>query len=112
MFKMGRRTFAPVNARFAHTFAKEFDPKDYSDTIKNNKVAIFSVTYCPHCARSKSLVKDAYVVEVNTLKNEEDVRKFLNETTGQRTFPKNFINGEFIGGNSDLEKLMASGKFK
>ena len=48
----------------------------------------------------------AWVVEVNQLKNEAEVRKFLNEKTGQRTFPKNYVDGKFIGGNSDLVSMV------
>ena len=45
-----------VGSRATHTIVTEFDPKDYKNVIKNNKVAIFSVTYCPHCQESKKAV--------------------------------------------------------
>ena len=31
------------------------------------------------------------------------------EQTGSKTFPKNYINGKFIGGNSDLQILISKG---
>ena len=107
-----KRTVRGFSEKIQHNVQSSFDPKDYDSVIKNNNVAIFSVDYCPHCTNTKNLVKQqgekAWVVEVNQLSNEAEVRQFLNETTGQRTFPKNFVHGKFIGGNSDLVTMLRS----
>ena len=39
-----------------------------------------------------------------------DIQAHLAETTGQRTVPSVFVNGKFIGGCSDAEKLHREGK--
>jgi len=76
---------------------------------------VFSATYCPHCKNTQKSLLDqgigAYVVEVDTLSNEQEVREFLNDKTGLKTFPKNFINGQMVGGNSDLFMMMRNGQF-
>ena len=58
---------------------------------------MFSVTYCPHCTDTKntlsSLNVDANVVEVNKLPDGDGTKKFLNDKTGMRTYPKTFVNG-------------------
>merc|ERR1712086_241055 len=98
-----------------HKNAESFDTKDYQNILSNNKYTVFSLTYCPFCVDTKRVLagkdKSAYVVEVDDLANQQEVRDFLQKDTGSRTFPKNYINGEFVGGNSELKALIASGKF-
>ena len=95
---------------------KEFKTGDYKKFINDEKVAVFSVTYCPHCTDTKktlsTLKVDANVVEVNNLPDVDGTKAFLNEKTGMRTYPKTFVNGELIGGNSELQGLVSSGKFQ
>ena len=77
---------------------------------------MFSVTYCPHCTATKKtladLKVDANVVEVNNLPDVDGTKAFLNDKTGMRTYPKTFVNGKLIGGNSELQGLVNSGKFQ
>ncbi len=39
-----------------------------------------------------------------------EIQKELTSITGQKTVPFIFINGHFIGGNSDLQDLVQKGK--
>ena len=94
---------------------KDFKNEDYKKFIKDEQVAVFSVTYCPHCTATKKtladLKVDANVVEVDKLPDMAGTKKFLNAKTGFKTYPKTFVNGKLIGGNSDLKELVTSGKF-
>ena len=52
---------------------------------------------------------ETLIVEVDDLDNHAEAKAFLNEQTkkyNSRTFPKTYINGHYIGGNSDLQKLV------
>ena len=90
----------------------EFDPSD-SDLVRSDyenfissKTASFVLSYCPHCHATletlKNLDIEANVLQVDTLPNADKVKQFLNTKTGMRTFPKNFVNGQFVGGNDDF----------
>ena len=56
--------------------------------------------------------ESAYVVELDNLQNFAEVKQFLNAKVKMNTYPKTFINGKFIGGNSDLQQLISNGEFK
>ena len=47
--------------------------------------------------------------EIIVIKNDNDF-KSLNKMTKYNSFPQIFINGEFIGGYSELAELHSSGK--
>ena len=74
---------------------------DVKKTIDGNKVAIFSLSYCPYCLKVKRFFNDQGVafkaLEIDQLDN-EGYRKVLLDMTSQRTFPNVFINGKHIGG--------------
>ena len=81
--------------------------------ITENKISVFSATYCPYCADSKNTLQQlghqAYVVEVDKVNGGADMdslKDFLNKESGMRTLPKNYINGQLVGGNSDLHELV------
>ena len=90
------------------------------DEIRNlitaNKVFIFSKSYCTYCKKAKSLLNDLKidykVLELDQVSNGDDLQKNLKELTRQSTVPNIFINGEQIGGASDLETLSKSGKLE
>ena len=58
-----------------HKLQKDFEPKNYDKSIKENEVSVFSVTYCPHCSNAKkTLLKEgtcSWLTEVDTLSNEK-----------------------------------------
>ena len=82
--------------------------------VSGNKVMIYSKTTCPHCTATKNLLgsKGAAfkVVELNEVPNGAEIQAALATKTGQRTVPNIFINGQHIGGNSDIQDKASSGE--
>ncbi len=75
---------------------------------------VFSKSYCPYCNNTKRILDGlnakykAY--ELNVEADGDDVQNALHKMTGQRTVPNIFIGQVHIGGNSDLEAVVKSGK--
>ncbi len=73
-------------------------------------VIIYSTDYCPYCVRAKALLTKKQVpfkeVRVDT---REDLRSWLASASGQRTVPQIFINGESVGGFTELADLDRKG---
>ncbi|KAF7731876.1 hypothetical protein EC973_007707 [Apophysomyces ossiformis] len=82
--------------------------------IADNKVMVFSKSYCPYCIRTKDLLEDLNVdyhaMELNEHKDGVDIQQALAELTSQKTVPNVFINRQHIGGYSDLKASFDSGK--
>lgn len=56
-------------------------------------------------------IKQAYsAIELNERKDMDEYQDILEEITGARTVPRVFIDGKFIGGCSDVQKLHSSGE--
>ncbi|XP_036325501.1 glutaredoxin-C4-like isoform X2 [Rhagoletis pomonella] len=59
------------------------------EVIANNKVVIFSKSYCPFCTMAKEqfrkLAVPAYVVELDSRTDAEEIQNILGEITGGRT---------------------------
>lgn len=83
------------------------------DTISNNKVVIFSKSYCPYCSMAKEqfrkLQVDMLVIELDRRADAEEIQAVLGEITGARTVPRCFIDGKFIGGGTDIKRLYDQG---
>ena len=78
--------------------------------IQNKRVEIFIIPNCPWSARAIRMLRILQVAhEITVIKNEDDF-KSLNKITNYTTFPQIFMNGEFIGGYSELAELHSSGK--
>lgn len=88
--------------------------------IDDNPVFIAAKSYCPYCkATLQTLfdtmgvpVADALVLELDKMEDGEQIQTALKQINGQRTVPNIYIGQEFIGGNSDLQKLYMSGQLK
>ena len=81
-------------------------------TINNKQVEIFVIDNCPWSARAIRMLRTLQVEHViKVIKNDNDFQS-LNEITNYSSFPQIFINGEFIGGYSELAELHSSGKLK
>ena len=90
-------------------------PMDFAKSeIADNKVVVFSKSYCPFCLSTKNLLNDKGVeyalYELNQMDGGDDIQDALLEISGQRTVPNVFINGKHVGGNSDLQDAAKSGK--
>ncbi|EED19997.1 glutaredoxin Grx1, putative [Talaromyces stipitatus ATCC 10500] len=75
--------------------------------IDENKVVVFSKSYCPYCKATKSLLSGLgapyYVLELDQVDDGAAIQDALEEITSQRSVPNIFINKQHIGGNSDLQ---------
>lgn len=90
-------------------------PMDFAKAeIANNKVVVFSKSFCPFCKKTKSLLNekgvDFALYELNEMDNGGDIQDALLEISGQKTVPNVFINGVHLGGNSETQEANASGK--
>lgn len=84
--------------------------------IDSNKIMVFSKSYCPYCAATKSLFSslgvDFKVIELDQRPDGSDIQNKLAEMTGQRTVPNTFINGKHLGGNDKAQAANSSGELK
>ena len=90
-------------------------PMDFAKSeIADNKVVVFSKSYCPFCMSTKNLLSqkgvDFTLHELNEMDDGVDIQDALLDISGQRTVPNVFINGEHLGGNSDIQDAEKSGK--
>ena len=80
------------------------------EIIYNKQVEIYVIPDCPWSARAIRMLRTLRVDhEIKVIKNDNDF-KSLNKITNYSSFPQIFINGEFIGGYSELAELHSSGK--
>ena len=86
---------------------------DIKAEIASNKVMVYSKSYCPFCVQTKNLLQEqgiAYQVkELDQIADGQKIQDALLQMTKQRTVPNIFINGEHLGGNSDLVKAKDDG---
>ncbi|KAI0307639.1 thioredoxin-like protein [Multifurca ochricompacta] len=91
---------------------KEMAVKDLVDqTISENRVVIFSKSYCPYCKSAKDLFStrfpnvDVKIMELDLRHDGSEIQEYLQQLTTQRTVPNIFINQKHIGGNDNLQAL-------
>jgi len=81
--------------------------------VDENKVMIFSKSYCPFCKKVKEIFKsmnqDARALELDLEANGDAIQSSLLAMTNQKTVPNVFINQKHLGGCSDTEKAFADG---
>ena len=89
---------------------------DIASTVAGSDVVVFSKSYCPFCAKTKSLFEsidvNAKVIELDLRDDGASIQADLKTMTGQGTVPNVFIKGKHLGGNDDTQKAHASGKLK
>ncbi|XP_072748193.1 uncharacterized protein [Anoplolepis gracilipes] len=87
-----------------------------NELITKDSVVIFSKTYCPYCKMAKqvfeSLKKPYTVIELDNREDAQDIQDVLGEITGARTVPRVFLNGECLGGGTDVKKLYENGELE
>lgn len=73
-------------------------------------VQIYLTSWCPYCSAAKRLLgkKSVRFTEID-VDDRPDLRRWLVSASGQRTVPQVFINGQPVGGFSDLEALDREG---
>ncbi|KAG0563619.1 hypothetical protein M758_8G044600 [Ceratodon purpureus] len=84
--------------------------------VAENKLVIFSKSYCPYCRRAKSVFENMketpFVIELDERDDGDAIQQALGKFIGRRTVPQVFINGEHIGGSDDTVAAEQSGKLK
>ena len=80
--------------------------EEIKKNIAENKIMVYSGTYCPYCDRAKELLNKkgkAYkCIEIDKVPNGEEIFGALEIFSNQDTLPNIYIGGQHIGGNSDL----------
>ena len=76
----------------------------------NKQVEIYVIPDCPWSARAIRMLRTLQIAhEIKFVKNDNEYRS-LNKITNYTSFPQIFIDGDFIGGYSELAELHSSGK--
>lgn len=74
-------------------------------------VEIYTTQFCPYCIRAKQLLQQKGVPFVeHNLQDKPEELEALKSRTKMRTVPQIFINGQLIGGYTELLALETSGK--
>ena len=76
-----------------------------NSTLKLMKnIKIYTTSYCPFCVAAKDFLKSKGMeFEEIDVENDPDLREKLSQELDYRTVPMIFIDGEFIGGFSELQ---------
>jgi glutaredoxin 3 len=75
------------------------------------KVEVYSTTYCPYCRAAERLLSaKGAEFTLYDVTHDTDKRHWLVETTGQTTVPQVFINGQAVGGFTDIQALDRRGE--
>ncbi|WIA23563.1 hypothetical protein OEZ85_000288 [Tetradesmus obliquus] len=93
--------------------------------VANNKVVVFSKSYCPYSHKAKRALlsllapEQMLVVEVDQLPQHDSgdieadtLMDALAQVTGARTVPRVFIGNKFVGGGDDTARLAENGKLR
>ena len=77
------------------------------------QVKVYVTNYCGYCRAAKQLLRERGIAfqEIDCT-DDAATRKWLLETTHQRTVPQIFINDVPVGGFSELSALDRAGKLK
>ncbi len=75
------------------------------------KVEMYATSFCRHCMdardflQAKGVEYEEYLLDLMPLEKDTMI-----ERCGQKSIPQIFINGQHIGGLTDLKELDSSGK--
>jgi glutaredoxin 3 len=78
------------------------------------RVKIFSTGVCPICDNTKNLLNKWGIeyVEARVDQDRSELKEMLQVTDGARTVPQIMIDGNWIGGFTDLTELHMEGKLE
>ncbi len=75
---------------------------------------MFAKSYCGYCARAKGVLEARGIpfhsLDLDTRPDGAAVQEALYSLTQQRTVPNLFIQGQHLGGSTDLEEAARSGR--
>uniref|UniRef100_U5ER65 Glutaredoxin-2, mitochondrial n=1 Tax=Corethrella appendiculata TaxID=1370023 RepID=U5ER65_9DIPT len=84
--------------------------------IAEDKVVIFSKTYCPYCTMAKEpfmkLNQTFTCYELDKRDDGSDIQAVLGQITGATSVPRVFINGKFVGGGTDIKRMYGDGSLE
>jgi glutaredoxin 3 len=71
------------------------------------KVEVYTMQYCPYCARAKQLLTQKGIAFKESLVPEDDDAQWdeLFKKSGMRTMPQIYCDGKLIGGYNELAAL-------
>jgi glutaredoxin-like protein len=98
----------PYEVSDADTMLKYVAPKAAAPL----NVTVFSRNGCPHCARTKGLLRDAGIEFEELRLNHEFKDQTLRAVAATTTVPQVFINGEHVGGADELEAWLDENREK
>ncbi|MGL4607345.1 MAG: glutaredoxin domain-containing protein [Eubacteriaceae bacterium] len=77
------------------------------------EIKLYTWPHCPYCNHAKELLRELGLSFSDTnVFNNEEMRKKLEDQTGQRTVPFVFVGDVFVGGYTELKALNESGEFQ
>lgn len=76
------------------------------------KAVLYTKPACPFCIRAKALLDERGIeYEDHDVSRDTALREQISASVGgYRTVPMIFLDGKFIGGNSELQVLAANGE--
>ncbi|KAF5384863.1 hypothetical protein D9615_000923 [Tricholomella constricta] len=83
--------------------------------IVDNKITIFSKSWCPYCKKAKALFAEEFpdveakVFELDERDDGAAIQDYLLKKSGQRTVPNVYVNGEHVGGSDDVRASFNQG---
>uniref|UniRef100_A0AC34Q6U1 Glutaredoxin domain-containing protein n=1 Tax=Panagrolaimus sp. JU765 TaxID=591449 RepID=A0AC34Q6U1_9BILA len=86
--------------------------------IDHHSLMVFSKTYCPYSKLAKRILYEKYkiypkhILELDEENNMTEIQDYLSTISGIRTVPQIYVNGEFVGGATDIQELDRQGKLK
>ncbi|KAI8823712.1 glutaredoxin [Fimicolochytrium jonesii] len=84
--------------------------------ITDNKIVVFSKSYCPYCNKAKKLLDSLSAkytaFELDQREDGSAIQQYLREKTGQNTVPNIFVKEQHVGGCDDLHAANSSGKLQ
>jgi glutaredoxin 3 len=73
------------------------------------RVVLYGTRFCPYCIAAKKLLKKKGVRYEDILVSTGEMRREIEQRSGQRTVPQIFINDKSIGGFDELYGLEEDG---
>lgn len=68
---------------------------------------------CAHLNQVFEKLNQKYsAIELDQRDDGEEIQSVLGEITGAKTVPRVFVNGEFLGGGSDVKAMYENGKLQ
>ena len=83
--------------------------KQETSYAEKKTVDIYILPNCPWSSRAVRMLRTLQIShQIKVIESESEFKE-LNKISNYSTFPQIFINGEFIGGYTELAELHASG---